>query len=123
MAKLDKRPREALVKALQEGVAPPWTVTSGVQPAAYIEIDEDGERPDTRFPDIGTIVLSMTNDAEGVLLVYHRRVRCPPGYTEARRPIRTIACDSGVGWKERLVAAALEAVDQVDAVREQGKKP
>ena len=117
MAKLDRASRERLRRMLTERLPGHWAVTSDATEYAYVEADQDGDRPDTRFPDVGTSVVEVTNGPNGIVATAYVRVRCPPGYPEARKPLRTLCEERGRGWSRRVADAIIEHALEADAER------
>jgi len=116
MAKLDTATRENLGILLRQKLPQHWTVGIGGRGVACIEIDQDGTRPENRFPEPDSHVIVLTNGphnhVDADLFV---RVDCPPGYAEARQPIGTLSREGGRGWKERIAEDVVTAVMQIEA--------
>lgn len=116
MAKMDATARQKLGTLLKERLPPHWTVGIGGPGVAFIEIDQDGTRPENRFPEPDSHVIVIGNgpgnQVDADLFV---RVDCPPGYAEARQPVGTLSREGGRGWKERLAEDVTTAVMQIEA--------
>jgi len=116
MAKLNTAERQKLGTLLKDRLPPHWTVGIGGQGVAAIEIDQDGTRPENRFPEPDSHVIVLTNGPDNhVDADLFVRVDCPPGYAEARQPIGTLSREGGRGWKERLAEDVANAVMQIEA--------
>jgi hypothetical protein len=117
MARLDKSIRKKLAELLREQLPHHWMVKVGVSGHAYLEVDQDGMRPDSEFPTLGTTVIVIENDPEEgcVVAEVFKRVKCPPGYTEGREHEGTLAVVSGRGWKELLADTISTFAVELDA--------
>lgn len=117
MAKLTRDVRERMAEMLKERLPPHWRVTQGASDGAYVEADQDGERPESDFPMEGSAVIAACNGPRTVVATAFVRVKCPPGYPEARKPLRTLSEYKGLGWLEKTVEAMAEYAAEVDPER------
>jgi len=114
MAQLGKTIRQALAEAIRNRLPSHWHVVAGDTGYAFIEIDQDGNKPANRFPAEGSTVITVSNGENSTVVAEaFLRVKCPPGYVEARQHEGVLCAVSGLGWKkaltEAIVAHALEA--------------
>jgi len=116
MAKLDMKTRNLLGSMLTDRLPPHWTVKIGGHGIATIEVDQDGTRPESRFPEPDSHVIHIENGPDNqVDADLFLRVECPPGYAEARQPIGILSREGGRGWKDRFVEDIHNAVMQIEA--------
>jgi hypothetical protein len=116
MAKLDEKSRTRIGELLKEKIPPHWKVAIGLRGCAFLEVDQDGGRPLSRFPTPDSHVIVVQNGPENhVDADLFVRVDCPPGYAEARQPVGTISHEAGVGWKERMAEDIADVVMEIEA--------
>jgi hypothetical protein len=114
VARLDRGSRQRLVATLTEQLPPHWKATEGVKDKAFVEVDQDGHRPGSRFPLIGSTILRIEVEGDVFAASAFKRVRCPPGYVEARKPDGVFYSFAGRGWAERIAGAVIEKAVQRD---------
>jgi len=117
VAKLSRANRKRMAELLVERLPPHWSVTTDAAEYAFVEADQDGDRPESRFPQLGTTVLAATNGPSTVVVTAFERVKCPAGYPEARKPTSTVCEFSGRGWMEKTVQAMVDHAVEVDKKR------
>ena len=116
MAKLDAATRKKLGKMLKERIPQHWKVHVGETGIASILVDQDGLRPDNRFPEPDSHVIVIENGPDNqVDADLFLRVRCPPGYAEARQPIGILSREGGRGWTDRMADDIASTVMQIEA--------
>ncbi len=122
MARLDKAVRDTLVDRIREGLPPGWTAIAGSGGHAFIKVDQDGNKASNKFNRIGTFVFMVEHQPDGAITAtLFERVKCPPGYAEARKKVRVFCTLQGRGWRKQLLEAiAAQAIEQ-DTVFEERK--
>ncbi len=112
MARLDKSARDSITTTLQARLPRHWKVRVGT----FIEVDQDGLRPEHEFYQAGSTVIVIDN-AEGGKVVADRYVRVPhpPGYLEGRQRHSTVASVRGRGWVDQIIEAVMSTVAEADA--------
>lgn len=114
MARLDKTSRHLVAIAVKTELPAHWHVVAGADGYAFIEVDQDGNKPANRFPAEGSAVIRISNGENNTVIAeMFTRVKCPPGYVEARQHIGVLCVVAGQGWRSKLtetvVAHAIEA--------------
>jgi len=109
--------RQSIAKTIQKKVPAHWKVTIGEKGDPTVVVDQDGERPEYRFPEIGTqvVVIEKAPDDDVIRAVAYERVKCPPGFTEARKKVRVLASGTVPGWQDKISRAVQRYVQKVEA--------
>jgi len=116
MPKLNPSVRAQLGERLKSRLPSHWRVNIGGKGHPFVELDQDGRRPDHQFPALGSTVIMIAHSmGDAIDADVYKRVKQPPGYAEARSHQVTLASVSGRGWAKAIEDAVVEYAIEVEA--------